>query len=168
MRTVGSKQPMCGSSLVEMLVAMLILSVGLLGIASLLLRDLGNTRAAFLRTQAVGLVSDMAGRIRANAGGGNDYDLATYGDVPSPHGCAPANPGSSGNCSNAQLAEDDLARWQSAVQRTLPAAPAGVRAANVQFLGGDPARYRIGVAWQEPGEMLPFSFESELLVQVSP
>lgn len=151
-----------------MLVAMLVLTIGLLGIASLFLRELGNTRTALLRTQAISLVSDMADRIRANAGARDAYDLTRYGSAPSPHDCAPSDSGAGGNCSSSQLAEDDLARWQSAVQLALPPAPAGMRGAKVEYLGGEPAGYRIGVAWQEPIEAFPFTFESELLVRATP
>src|SRR5690242_5904927 len=97
-----------GMSLVEMLIAMIILSIGLLGIARLFVRELGETRSALLRTQAISLVSDMADRIRSNAGARDAYDLALYGSAPSLHACAPSSSGSGTNCSSAQLAEDDL------------------------------------------------------------
>lgn len=57
---------MRGMSLVEVLVALVVLSVGLLGIAQLLVYGMRTSHAALLRTQAVNLVADMAERIRAN------------------------------------------------------------------------------------------------------
>ena len=158
----------CGASLVEMLVAMTVLSIGLLGIASLFLRELADSRAALLRTQAIGLVGDMMDRIRANVAGGASYDLASYGGLPALQGCEATDSSAGANCSSVQLAEDDLARWRSAVQGALPAALVGISGANVEFLGGEPARYRIAVTWQEPGQPLPFSFSSELLAEATP
>jgi type IV pilus assembly protein PilV len=158
-----------GMGLVEALVAMLVLSIGMLGVAQLFVHSLRSSRSALLRTQAVNLVSDMAGRIRANAGARTAYDFARYAGAPAEHGCAPnAMAGSGSNCSGPQLAEDDLARWQSAVQLALPAAPAGTSAADVQYLAGAPEHYRITVAWQEPGEWRAFSHRAEIFTQVVP
>jgi Tfp pilus assembly protein PilV len=53
-------------SLVEVLVALVVLSIGLLGIAQVLINGMRTSHAALLRTQAVNLVADMADRIRAN------------------------------------------------------------------------------------------------------
>ena len=154
-----------GMSLVEVLVALLIFSIGMLGAAMLFVDSLRNSRSALLRTQAVNLVGDMADRIRTNAAARAAYDFATYGGGPTEHGCAPdATSGSGGACSAVELAEDDLARWQRAVQSLLPAATAP----EVRYFAGNPARYRIRVSWQEPGELQPFAAESEILAQISP
>jgi len=156
-----------GMSLVEALIALLVLSIGMLGVLLMLVTSLRNSRSALLRTQAVNLVSDMADRIRANAAARTAYELAAYAGGAMERGCAPgAAPGS--NCSEAQLAEDDLARWEDTVRTLLPAAPAGTRAADVQYFAGTPDRYRITVAWQEPSEPQPFSYQTEILAQVVP
>jgi len=55
-----------GVSLLEVLIAVLVLSVGLLGIAGLQTANLRNTQSAHQRTVAVLLVANMAERIRAN------------------------------------------------------------------------------------------------------
>ena len=55
-----------GFSLIEVLVALVVLSIGMLGIAALYVDSLRSGRTAIHRTQAVILVSDMAERIRAN------------------------------------------------------------------------------------------------------
>jgi hypothetical protein len=34
------------------------------------------------------------------------------------------------------------------------------------YTAGNPERYRVAIAWQEPGEPLPLTFESELLLEV--
>ena len=55
-----------GFTLVEVLVALVIFAVGLLGIAALHIEGLNAGRTALNRTQAVALASDLADRIRAN------------------------------------------------------------------------------------------------------
>jgi type IV pilus assembly protein PilV len=55
-----------GVSLLEVLIAVLVLSVGLLGIAGLQTANLRNTQSAHQRTVAVLLAASMAERIRAN------------------------------------------------------------------------------------------------------
>jgi len=56
-----------GFSLVEVLVALLILSVGLLGVVTLLLHGLREGSIALSHTQAVSLVGDMVERIRVSS-----------------------------------------------------------------------------------------------------
>lgn len=67
-----------GFSLLEMLVALLILSFGLLGIAGLQATSLRNNTAAYQRTQANFLAYDMVDRMRANrtAAVDGNYDIA--------------------------------------------------------------------------------------------
>ncbi|MCS6946645.1 MAG: type IV pilus modification protein PilV [Steroidobacteraceae bacterium] len=145
-----------GMSLVESLVALVVLSVGMLGIAGLLLTGIKSNRSALYRTQAVNLVADMADRIRANANARQAYDTAVYGGAPSPHDCAPSAGGSGSNCTIQQLAEDDLARWIEAVRRALPGIgdqPAQAEVSYTAAVGGGPESYEIEVAWQEPGEV---------------
>jgi type IV pilus assembly protein PilV len=155
-------------SLVETLVALVVLSVGLLGVAALLLQSVRGSRTALLRTQAVNLVSDMADRIRANVGAGDAYATAQYGaDGAEEHGCAPKKDVAGGPCSPVELAEDDLARWRAQVQDALPGDPS----ADVEYVAapsaGTPERYVVSVAWREPGELdAPdeYSYRSDVVI----
>lgn len=54
-----------GSSLLEVLVAMVILAFGLLGLAGLQLNSVKSSHSAYLRSQATLLAYDMADRMRA-------------------------------------------------------------------------------------------------------
>lgn len=54
-----------GATLIEVLVAVLILSVGLLGVAALQAVSLNNNNNAYFRTQAVNLNYEFMDRIRA-------------------------------------------------------------------------------------------------------
>src|SRR5262245_927814 len=101
-----------GFSLVEALVALVIVAVGLLGVGQLTLTALRENAGALTRTRAIYLLSDMMERIRANPDAEDAYDCASYTDGPVEHGCAPSGTPAS-QCTTRELAEDDLARWQT-------------------------------------------------------
>jgi len=160
--------PQAGFSLVEALVALLVLSIGMLGIAGLFVESVRNSRTALLRTQAITLVGDMAERIRANASARAAYDIDNYGGEPAERDCAPTAASAGENCSMAALAEDDLARWIAAVRAALPALGEAPPQAEVRYFppgaAGAPERYLITVAWLEPGEDEPFTYRSDVLI----
>lgn len=140
-----------GISLVESLVALVVMSVGMLGIASLYITSLQTGRSALIRSQAVTLVNDMAERIRANALGRGAYKLSDYASGPQ-DACSGAS-----NCTPQALASSDLARWLASFQRVLPTSAVG----NVQFVGGvgaQPDQYQVSVSWTEAGEVAPFTY----------
>jgi type IV pilus assembly protein PilV len=143
-----------GFTLVESLVALVVVSVGMLGIAGLYVTGIKSGRSALLRTQAVNLASDIADRIRSNRGGLANYDMDTWAGAPAEQGCV--NPAAAAPCTDALLAEDDLARWQAAVQAALPGRPLAL--ADVQFTdvaGAAADRYTISVTWHEAGQDQP-------------
>jgi type IV pilus assembly protein PilV len=63
-----------GLSLIESLIALVIISVGLLGIAALQLNAVRQNSSAFWNTQAVVMAHNMADRIRANPVAVADYN----------------------------------------------------------------------------------------------
>ena len=134
-----------GFTLVEVLVALVVLAVGLLGIAVLIVGSLRDARLALERTQAANLASDMLERIRANAAAGNAYDTAD--GTPDPR-LEPACERGDGGCEPVVMASHDLARWLEAVARGLPDATGRVE---VVPLAAALHRYAITVGWSEPG-----------------
>lgn len=100
-----------GLTLIEILVTVIILAVGLLGVASLTMGGLKNNQSAFLRTQATLLASDMADRMRLNsaeaiAGSYNGFSTKSPPSAPS---C-----GSSG-CTAPQRVDADKFEWAQLV-----------------------------------------------------
>ncbi|HEY5758076.1 MAG TPA: type IV pilus modification protein PilV [Steroidobacter sp.] len=55
-----------GMTLIEVLVTLVIISVGLLGVAALQITTVRNNQDAYVRSQAAMLASDMLDRMRAN------------------------------------------------------------------------------------------------------
>jgi type IV pilus assembly protein PilV len=114
LRVYYSTGSQAGFTLLEVLVALLVLSIGLLGLAALQTLSLKFNHQSYERTQAVIRAYDMLDRIRANPLGkkAGAYDLADAGSIPtiakdcttaaSPPGCTPA-----------ELATYDIAKWQT-------------------------------------------------------
>jgi type IV pilus assembly protein PilV len=152
-----------GVSIVEALVALLILSVGMLGIAGLYLESLRSNRTAVSRTLAVHLVNDMADRIRSNRAGLIQYALAD-GTAPSGARDCLAN-----LCTPVQLALYDKVQWYNSVQAQLPKGPNGLILPRTQILftaaaGATPARYVITTWWRETGEVDFLSTSVEVML----
>ena len=127
-----------GFSLIEAMVSLVVLSVGMIGIAALYGQGLGAGRTALYRSQAITLAADMGDRIRTNRLG-----AAAYGAAGANNGC---DPGGGVNCTPAQMAAHDLFLWGPQVAQLLPNG-VGV----VQYAGGVPPTYTIQVTWQEVG-----------------
>jgi len=148
-----------GFSIVEAMVALVVMSVGMLGIAGLYVSSLKAGRTAILRTQAVNLASDIADRIRANRIAQTAYDTAVVAPCSVPGGGATLAQTAARN-----LAATDTCQWRTTIQAILPQGT-GV----IAFVAGNPAgmpnTYIVTVNWQEPGEQQAFSYQ--LRVQAS-
>lgn len=97
-----------GFTLVEVLVAVVILSVGLLAVAGMQLNSMRGSNNALYRSQAVLGVEDVMDRMRANAAAARagDYNIAMADATPT----APF----------ANLAREDVAGWRDALAANLP------------------------------------------------
>ena len=161
----SARAPQRGVSMVEALVALLVLSIGMLGIAGLYVTSLQANRTALLRTQAVSLVNDMLDRIRSNPMARDNYDMATYSNAPKNQSCVAAV----NNCSYQMLAQDDLYRWTESVKVVLPGTTTPKVTVTKAASKGRPDSYLVLVTWNEPGETQPFSYQGNLtLIPVEP
>ncbi len=101
-----------GFSMIELLVAVLVMGIGVLGITGLQVASMQNNREALLRSEAAQMAYSILDRIRANRIGGAGivglaYDGLAVGDAP-PN----ANDCQAANCSQAQMVAFDLAVWK--------------------------------------------------------
>ncbi len=115
-----------GFTLIEVLIAVIIAAIGLLGVAALQLSTLKSTDGSRYRSVAIQLTADMADRLRANTGGaiqgaslnqGYNRPRTTIGDT------AYNTPNSacrSAGCQPGEMALDDLTRWQGRITASLP------------------------------------------------
>lgn len=132
-----------GFTLIETLVAMVVLGVGLLGIASLYVVSLRAGSDAIYRVQAINLASDMADRMRANPKALASYAAGTSSTT----ACTQANP-----CTADQMAQYDLSLWQTELANQLPSGAATIQcvAMPCDTTPGNSVPVQISINWNDP------------------
>jgi type IV pilus assembly protein PilV len=126
-----------GISLVESLIAVLVMALGVLGLASVQARLLAENRTSNQRAIAIGLIDDLANRmlLNRNAALAGNYAVA-WSTAVAAQNCT------TGVCTGAQLAQSDMNLWLASVAQSLPGANASV------FVSPTDARQiGIAVAW---------------------
>jgi type IV pilus assembly protein PilV len=120
MRTMARQR---GVSLIEVLMAVLIFSVGLIGLAGLLVMASRSNQAAYLRTQVTFLAGNMADRMRANPIGlwTGAYDGEAKADA-GIKACTAAVA-----CTPAEVAARDRAAWATLLATVVPDAKAAIK-----------------------------------------
>ena len=111
-----------GFSLLEVLIATIILSIGLVGIATLQLTGSAFTESSLHRSHASELAREIFERVRANyveSKAGN-YDITTLSAT-----TTDCN-GTAANCTRDQLRDHDLRAWGTRVTALLPGADASI------------------------------------------
>ncbi|MCH9005627.1 MAG: type IV pilus modification protein PilV [Proteobacteria bacterium] len=129
-----------GFSLVEVLIALVVMSVGMLGIAGLYVQSLQAGRTSMFRHHAVTIAGDVADRIRANPTAGIAYTAAVGAD----NGCIAGGI----DCNPVQMASNDILLWKNQALSALPTGDVTIVFNN----GVVPPTYQITVSWTEPGE----------------
>jgi type IV pilus assembly protein PilV len=127
---MNSTHKQSGFTMLEALIALVIVSLGLLGIAGIIANSLKLNQGAQARSQASWLANDIIDRMRANRGQAADY----------------AHP----SCANAPAASDpvvaaDLEDWCDAVVETLPDGTG-----SVAFTGD---RVTVSVTWDDSSRL---------------
>lgn len=108
-------QGQAGFTLLEILIALIILSIGLLGLAGLQANSLKNNNSAYQRTQASLLANEMLDRIRANRQG---LEAGAYDDIDS---AATSDPDCiTSVCTSTQMAQYDAHDWGNRLSTLLP------------------------------------------------
>ena len=140
-----------GVSLIEVLVTILILSIGLLGVAGLQSRLQMSEMEAYQRSQALILLNDMANRMAANRKQTNDGNYVT----------GTSSPVGVGACttSTASRKDIDLGEWCSALLGAAESITSGSTMTKVGAMVGargcieslSSGGYMITVAWQGMG-----------------
>ena len=138
-----------GTTLLEVLVALLVLMLGFLGVAVLQSFSLSNNHSAFLRSQAVIQAHDMSDRMYANTTGVADGGYGSISGIPnSPPVCATtAAPGSlellGVDCTPTQMATYDAWEWNTTNASFLPSGAGTVTGPDGNGI------FIIGVSWLE-------------------
>jgi len=142
-----TKTNQTGFTLLEVMVALVIFSIGLLGLAGMQAAGIRNNQISYSRTVATQLAYDMADRIRNNRT--VDYAAAAPGAVPN---CL------TGTCNPAQLASFDRLEWDTAInnpvidlniKNSVTPLRSGVGFITQMATASGITFYRVSVTWDE-------------------
>ena len=127
-----------GVSLIESMIALVVISIGLLGIASLQITAMGQNNSALNHSQAVWMAYNMSDRIRAN-----EDEFLNYAGIDTANGYA--GECISATCDTAAMRQADAAEWETMIESNLPGGR-GMINANA-LVGG----LEIIVMWDDDG-----------------
>ena len=137
------QQRVQGFTLIEVLIALIILSVGMLGIAGLYVHSMRAGRTSMCRHHAVTLAGDVADRIRANP-----RAFGAYAGAGANNNCVSGGI----DCTRPEMAANDIFLWDQQAAAYLPSGTVGIVFNNAVI----PPTYQITITWNEPGEVLTY------------
>ena len=175
---INSRKAMAGLTMIEILVTLIILSIGLLGMAAMQLSGIRSANNSTFRTQATLLADDIAERMRANPTAVDNNDFAAINSAsincttaPTPY-CGEYYNGSSQvaaqSCTPSQMATYDINVWfcgemnsgarRGGVQALLPQATATITCTDIDPASGADgdtctnrsSYHTITLGWSEP------------------
>jgi len=137
------KKTSTGFTMLEMLIALLILSIGLLGVAALQTRGQQFNQVGYLRTQATFMAYDLMDRIRINKddssvtnnGENGAYAIDSCSDLPGAVKSCDTQ-----DCLVEDLVTYDLDQWCGVLEETFPDGDVAI--------AWDGAQYDITISWQ--------------------
>ena len=135
-----------GVSLIEVLISIVVASIGLLALAGVNTAAIRYTKMSQYRGTATLLANDIGERMRANKAGAGNYvinsDFATQATLPSAVGLCNTYVGVP--CTAAQVAAADLYSWQLRVRDQLPSGSVFIGYQNLQNA------YDVWLVWRDP------------------
>ncbi|MEE9338931.1 MAG: type IV pilus modification protein PilV [Methylococcaceae bacterium] len=130
-----------GFTLIEVLIALIILAGGMLGMAAMQAMGLKNNVSAYQRSQATQLAYNMADRMRANLNAAGTYATAATTASATQGHSVQASCLTTAGCSVANMAANDIYEWNAKVSSVLPSGEA-----TITF--SDPI-YTITIKWDD-------------------
>jgi type IV pilus assembly protein PilV len=136
-----------GFTLIEVLVALVIMCIGVLGIGKLVLLSSRANDSAYMRGQATALAYTVLDAMRANrqAALSGSYVVAVGVD-PAAVACTAAAP-----CSSGEQAQNDLNQWKNSLTAELPGGDGSVATVTGvdTFTGADNITATVTVQWAD-------------------
>lgn len=132
-----------GLSMIEVLVALFILAIGIMGQMAMQMTSVASSQSSYYRSQAAAIANDFADRIRLNPDGAADttvnYDDVTIG-VQSSHNKPPCN---SSGCGLADQVRLDIYEIQQSLKTAIPSGSLTLKRLDVSAA----PVYRITISW---------------------
>ncbi len=151
-----------GVGLMEILITLLVLTIGLLGAAQLQLLSLNDAHAADSRVKATLLAYELADRMRANT---ELLDLLETSNDPNPYldiavvdggqGSAPDAPACANGCNETEQANRDVREWLEQITDIEGVGDDGdayrpvLDNATAALVETQPRRFQLSLSWQE-------------------
>ena len=133
------KRKQTGITMIEVLVTVLVLTIGLAGVMTMETVAIETNHQSYLRTQAILQAQEMADRMHANPNGVTDGDYATAIPSTAPRSCL------TNSCSTQQMAEFDKWEWEEGTKKHLPAGAGSISYSSLE------QAHTITVSWTEEG-----------------
>jgi type IV pilus assembly protein PilV len=136
-----------GFTIIEVLVAMIILAIGVLGLGIMQITSLQNTQSGQMRSQASILAYDMIDSMRGNVASVTDlsYEIGVDEILPTAAVCY----GAGANCTPQQMADSDIVRWKSNLAAAQPSGNGSV-AIQVPAAVGIAMTMTVNITWVDP------------------
>ena len=127
-----------GFTIIEAMISLVILTFGLLGVGSMVMKGLTMNHSSYLRSLAMQQAYDFADRARGNTVGvtAGNYDTVTY---TANQTCTPCT--SAAVCTAAQMATYDKCYWNTQNETLLPLGRGTVTRSGAEFV--------ITVSWDD-------------------
>jgi type IV pilus assembly protein PilV len=111
-----------GSSLLEVLVALFVLAVGILGVLSMQAKSGKYTQSTYYYSQAVFLANDIADAMRTNRSVAASYTVLMTDPLPNAKNCASTTE----NCTASELRDWNVRTWLTNIAASLPQGKASI------------------------------------------
>lgn len=148
-----------GFTLLEVLIAVVILSIGLLGMATLMMTSVQASQGAYLRGQASLLAYDFSERTRLNhalASSADDYLLDADSQLEVDYSLGERPECGDDGCTDTEQAQLDLHQWQTMLASSIPGARANITRTDNQ--------YSIEIIWVESSALEGVTGDSSFAV----
>lgn len=137
-----------GITLIESLVALVVVALGILGIIGVQMRTLVDTTTTVRRAQAIRLIEDLSERMKVNPNSllALTQYASEYAKKATAYDSADCNQVS---CTPAEQATYDLGQWKSTVEQTLPLGQASTFLAPGETTDANRRQLGVMIAWRE-------------------
>jgi len=138
-----------GVTLLESMIAIVLVALGVLGILGVQLRTLSDTQTAVRRAQAIRLIEDLSERMKANPAALTTAVLTNYTAGWGAISTTPPNCATATGCAPTDMALADIAQWKANVAATMPLGDAVVFAVAPNTASNVRTQLGVMISWRE-------------------
>jgi len=144
-----------GFSMIEILVALVILAIGLLGMATLMMNSLQTNQSAAMRSAATQAAYDLIERMRSNTDEkvlkNKKYEITRQAAITLGGTSIPSD--NCANCTAEQLADHDIKVWAYRLEEAVPGAQVVIKSEGQVTIDSEAQNrlWCIGIFWKDSG-----------------